>query len=771
MQDENEEKVLSLIAKFLKQYPFGLKAGIIITRLPAVFPEVRISDLKKYLPRSNEKSSEIIKIKRGYFIHKNYYSNVTGGSNLAPVPLSLLSGKFDVGKDKMRIFSQFEEDVRQFLRKLEFNDVNGGANFRIGGKQVDASFGASSTYVIVSCTTSIGGSGARRLEEKINELKSWYNKFKEGLDEHDNLDHYDKIKLVLAIRGLNLTTRETELCKSDPVVYVWDDQFFSYYDDLFQKIGKYARYELQRELGIQLEDNEIAGLKTLPAIKIANESDDIYYLTSINPYDLLKIIYVARRERGDQTFYQRMIKPEKLKKMAYDIGKSRLHFYNNVILSNTTDSGIKFNEIEKINGLQVGILSIDSNLKSLWVVDGQHRIYSYAQVKKERMPGNPSIPSTIITNKSERDQGSIFISINTNQTALSEDYKWDLYTIYEAKEKEKIAALTAKNLNNEGNFEGLIYIPSLNVKRKRGMIPISKIARTVFEQTKLYNIKFNNNTPNSLYKEDDTPDKNAHRIAKFVDDSLSKVRMKSEQLFKFFKDSTGVQIFIKMLFDYILFYSQNPSDIEQYINCLCSYVTKIGLFSTDEKIKEREKNLSSRDEKDMLVNQLVAGINEQIDQSEIRLTRLPTKENRNLPSSIEKNLRNFVKRALSESDDDWFSKRIPTDISAKLIGKNNSISPAKAWDNIDLGSIIKIIDKDNNWSEIFEKKFITRGSPFESKDNLDRVLNDFKKYRDPISHGRSIANIEKQYGELAIQHLKTFLKLHGNDEEEYSEED
>ncbi|MGC8483847.1 MAG: DGQHR domain-containing protein, partial [Thermodesulfobium sp.] len=729
-----------------------------------------IGDLKKYLPNSDRSSTLIVKVRKGYFIHRNYYNDYNAKQK---VENDNLQPGFDQYKEKNnRIPYQFEEEVKQFLKKLEFNDVNGGSNYKIGGKQVDASFGASDeTYVIVSCTAKAYGNNPRRLEDKINELKSWYNNFLNGLKEHDNLNRYNKIKLVLALKNLDLTPREKNLCDNNPRVYIWDDQFFEYYEDLFNKIGKYAKYELQRELEIRLEDKEIEGLKAIPAIKIVSDSNDTYYLTSLNPYDLLKIIYVARRERGDQTFYQRMIKSDKLKKMAYDIGKSRLHFYNNVILSATDESGIEFTERDKINEHSIGTLKIDSKLRSLWVVDGQHRIYSYAQVKKGNIPRNPSIPATIITNKSEKEQGSIFISINTNQTALSEDYKWDLYTIYDAKEKEKVAALTARHLNELNNFKGLIYIPSLNVKRKRGMIPISKIARTVFEQNKLFYAKFNNNKPNSLYKDDDTPDNNANRIAKFIDDSLSKIKTRNVQLFKFFRDSTGVQIFIKMLFDYVLFYSQNPDDFDQYTNCLCDYVTKSGLFSTDEKIKEREKNLNSREQKNALISQLVNGINEQIEQEGLNLTRLPIKESRSVPAFLEKNLRNFVKNALSESDDDWFTKRIPTDIRTKLIGKNNSVPPENTWDNIDLGSVIKIILMDKNWSEIFEKKFITTGSQFKSKSELDRVLTDFKNIRDAISHGRSIEKIENKYGEIAMQLLKDFLESQGNDEGEDSKRD
>ncbi|MEM3192779.1 MAG: DGQHR domain-containing protein [Candidatus Parvarchaeota archaeon] len=657
-------------------------------------------------------------------------------------------------------YQSFESYVKDFLNKMQFNDVNGGSTFKIGGKQIDASFGTSGgTYVIVSCTT------GQSLESKINELKSWYDKILKGLKEIDSLKKYDKLKLVLATKGSSLSDREKKLCQSDPKVYIWNEQFFDYYNILFDKIDKYAKYELQRELEIALDNSDIEKLRNVPAIKITNGQKEKYYLAALNPFEILKIVYVARRERGDQNFYQRMINSEKLKKIAYDIEKRNLSFYNNVILSSQNDSGIEFEEMESVNGISIGKLTINAGLGSLWIVDGQHRIYSYAKVSDPGKKENAKIPVSIVVNKQEIEQGNLFISINTNQTKLSEDYKWDLYTMYEAKYKEKIAALTAKKLNELENLRNRIYIPSISVKKKHGTIGISKIARTIYEQHKLFNIRLNKNMVNPIYSEKATPEKNADKLANFLDKMLSEVKTREKQLYTFFLGSVGIQIFIMMISEYFLFYGGDKGTLD-YIDCMCKYVSESGIFSDKEKIKARERTLSNRSEKSAFIYELAKGTNEQITKQLLSIPPLPLNESQTPEKAIERSLRDWVRNALSESGPNWFTDRIPADVRLNLESKGKSTSNEKLWDYIDLGSIIKVIEYSHNWSEVFEQKFINENSVFRDKSQVLQTLTNFKTYRDASSHGREITDVDKQYGQVAMQILRKFLNSQKTNENE-----
>lgn len=176
---------------------------------------------------------------------------------------------------------EFENEVRSFLQNFDFNDVKGGENFRISGKQIDAAFGTQSkTYVIVSCTTRNKSTSEGSIEHKINELKSWYNSLLDGLKSIDSLKNYNNLRLVLAIKGITPTERDKDLCRKEPKVYLWDEQFRDYYKALQSKIGVYAKYELQRELEIELDESELSNLKNIPSLRITIKSGDFFYLTA-----------------------------------------------------------------------------------------------------------------------------------------------------------------------------------------------------------------------------------------------------------------------------------------------------------------------------------------------------------------------------------------------------------------------------------------------------------------------------------------------------------
>ena len=54
----------------------------------------------------------------------------------------------------------FENEIIKLLKVLDFKDVNGGANFKVGGVQVDACGGHEDTLLVIECTT------AKKKEEK-----------------------------------------------------------------------------------------------------------------------------------------------------------------------------------------------------------------------------------------------------------------------------------------------------------------------------------------------------------------------------------------------------------------------------------------------------------------------------------------------------------------------------------------------------------------------------------------------------------------------------
>ena len=668
-------------------------------------------------------------------------------------------------KSYNQIGLEFENEVRSFLQYLDFNDVKGGQDFRIGGKQVDVAFGTlSKTYVIVSCTTRNKSTSDGSIEHKINELRSWYQPILEGMKSIDSLKNYSSLRLVLAMKGIAPTERDKKLCASDPKVYLWDEQFFEYYRALQSKIGIYAKYELQRELEIKLGESEFSNLKSIPSLKITIKGGDFYYLSAVDPLELLKITYVARRERGDQNFYQRMINEGKIKTIAYQIKKNKLSFYNNIILSSLSEEGLEFEELGSKENVSFGNLSVNSLLKSLWVVDGQHRLYGYSKVKDYSELDHPRIPLSIIVSKSERDQGDVFISINTNQTILSEDYKWDLYGVYTKDAKRNVSALTPKSLNGLTNLGDKIYIPSMSPARKKGMIGISKIARTIYEQPKLFYGNLAENKPNPVFRQKDDDLKNADRLAAFIDDNLTLVGENDPWLLKFFTTTTGIQIFIILLLNHLLYNGETEENVKSYLSLLCEETKVNKRFDTDTKIKNIEKSLNSRDEKGKFIGQMIEFINDRIKKTNSSVRLIPESTRKATSQEVEKIIRDFFKDRLSLENKEWFKDSIPPDIKDNLKNPRKYKTPDESWEYIDIGSLIKILDMSKNWDNVFKKVFLDSNvSSFSDKLEVIYTFKTFKKLRDAESHGRNIDQSDKQMGEAAALKLKTFIEKFNED--------
>ena len=118
----------------------------------------------------------------------------------------------------------------------------------------------------------------------------------------------------------------------------------------------------------------------VPAFR-AKFNREEFFLFMANPKELLPYCYVARRERGLKEFYQRIIKPRRIRDVA-DYIKEGGFFPNNAIVSLHSEDDkseeVKFipqkTEVDQENDFQeFGLLQFPSDFRSIWVIDGQHR--------------------------------------------------------------------------------------------------------------------------------------------------------------------------------------------------------------------------------------------------------------------------------------------------------------------------------------------------------------------------------------------------------------
>jgi DNA sulfur modification protein DndB len=387
---------------------------------------------------------------------------------------------------------KFEEDVRSLLKKLDFENVDGGRTFKINGIQVDACAGWENALLIIECKTK-QTLGKKSLRSYISEMRGKQKILEEGFAANSIYKKYTFFKHLLITRNIKIRKEDYDFANERPSIYIGNDDFLQYYSDLYGLIKPYAKYSLLGELRIRRVKAETISAPALRTRLKLNDKEINMYTFLINPHDLLEVSYVARREIGRERYYQRTLKGGRIHSIArYLMGGNGIA--NNIIIAFDEElkRRLQFHtkNSTKTTGLaewpyltvEFGILEFPKDYRSCWIVDGQHRLYAFAHVGSELMF---TIPVTAFENLELKEQRKFFLDINGNQKPVESDLLWDLRGDV-TNDSEGIISNVVKLLNNETRspLHYKIYYPSTGIKKKKDYVKISTLCIAI----KRYNL-------------------------------------------------------------------------------------------------------------------------------------------------------------------------------------------------------------------------------------------------------------------------------------------
>lgn len=161
-------------------------------------------------------------------------------------------------------------------------------------------------------------------------------------------------------------------------VAIWTSETIKYYEELINKISHFARYQVLSDLGLKAEFDSVIETE---AVKV-EQNGYVMYATSLKPDWLLKTASVIRRIRGADKpkGYQRLldrgrIDPKKPNSIAYYITTNTDWFFPNaLVLASSPESFLEFQDNK---------LKLKSHYGQFWVIDGQHRLFAFANSKLE----------------------------------------------------------------------------------------------------------------------------------------------------------------------------------------------------------------------------------------------------------------------------------------------------------------------------------------------------------------------------------------------------
>lgn len=371
----------------------------------------------------------------------------------------------------------FEETVRQFFSNLGFQPVKGGSYFILhpkdfakNGLQIDGVAGHEDTLLVFECLTKQKLGKGVTLNDEIwvweGKKKAIIQAIQEGTD-YPELKHYTNFVFVIVTKNFQIAPGQVANAKGLGIE-LWDDGVLDYYNELIKAVGKYAKYSLLGELGVK---PKITRLFEVPALKIVWEGRTVYSFFA-NPADLLTVSYVARRESTRERHYQRIIKSDKIEAIVKYLKEKQGFFPNSIILSIKSKAEFTSLKPPEVKGwpewAEFGWLQFPEEYQSCWIIDGQHRLFSFAHV-----PDGRRVPFVAFSDLDLTTQSAFFLTINKTQKPVEKELLWDLNGEMLPEEEDGMISNTVKLMDKTGGvLLDQFHIPYKG-PRKKGQLRFS----------------------------------------------------------------------------------------------------------------------------------------------------------------------------------------------------------------------------------------------------------------------------------------------------------
>jgi len=228
---------------------------------------------------------------------------------------------------------------------------------------------------------------------------------------------------------------------------------------------------------------------TVPAIRsrISHDDSDSYdvFNFSCKATDLIKFASVSRRTpvKEEISSYQRLIDSKRIKSIGEEFLTEKQGFFPNNIVLKLEKSKISFkksdlSDNEEYKGFEsdLGLLKITEDYNTAWVIDGQHRLFSYFKIDENDKKVNNLVNVAAIVGVPAKKEVEYFIDINDKGKSVDKDLIWDLTGKIDPLSSNGIISNACKELYSSNKvfkdrqlnpFYRKLTIPSLTDKRGR----------------------------------------------------------------------------------------------------------------------------------------------------------------------------------------------------------------------------------------------------------------------------------------------------------------
>lgn len=473
----------------------------------AFLKQFQVEEIKEKLVSDASRLGKLYKAKKSEYQHLSVdHSLVDGyikeGWEIEGKPLKT--------KTKIRIpkkhSKKFEDDIWCQFYNLGYRTLNFDENFVLpfskneeDKKQIDIIAVNDETILLVECKSSEKLKKAPSFKDEFDVLGLRIDGFKKAL--HQIFGSNKKIKYIFATRNLRISSDSEDLKRLENTNSLYyNNNTFEYVNNLIKNYKNASFYQF---LGLVFK-NEIINLNKIeiPAVNGKMGKKD-YFMFSIEPSLLLKMGFILHRTRANESefpTYQRLLVPSRLKGITKFIDDGG-YFPNSIIINfNNKKNKIKFEPHSKSgsSNSRTGMLKIPNAYGIAYIIDGQHRVYGYAN--SEYVETN-TIPVVAFNGLDSIEQLEIFMDINQNQKAVSPSLRLDLEEdLYWDSDRadSRLKALRSSIIKNLGNSESSPLFNKISIGEDKALLTFKPFTTALSNSGLLPNAKGNKYNEDSL---------------------------------------------------------------------------------------------------------------------------------------------------------------------------------------------------------------------------------------------------------------------------------
>lgn len=350
--------------------------------------------------------------------------------------------------------TRFEDRVWRLFALMGFTFLNAGEQCKIPSKepydksnlkpkechQIDVLAIDEDCAFFVECKSAENEKKVKNFRNDIEKIKANHGHYCRAVA--STCDAFSSLKFnsIFVTQRYVVSSGDLQLMKDSNISYLNEDDIL-YYEQLAEQIGSAAKYQFCAHI---FKNQEIKGMNNqVPAIR-GKMGGHHYYSFSIEPERLLKMSFIAHRRKGDSSdseTYQRLIKKSRLQSVKAFVDNGN-YFPNSIIVNvaNERSSGrcVELNfkpsrDQARDTESKLGVLELPQKYGCAFVIDGQHRLYGYADSKYAK---TNTIPVVLFENLSSEEQIKLFMDINENQKSVPKELKNTLFYILNADSKD-----------------------------------------------------------------------------------------------------------------------------------------------------------------------------------------------------------------------------------------------------------------------------------------------------------------------------------------------